>query len=369
MQSSRKKNNFAHVIELERHIEILLLSNDCVIVPEFGGFVTHHIEAYYDESDTMFFPPIRTIGFNPQLRINDSLLVQSYIEAYDISYPDAIKRIEEDVAELKQCIEINGQYIMNNVGVLGINEHGKYYFKACNAGILTPALYGLSSIEFLPLEHIKSAAQIDALHNLAIDTENVQTVEEKRATTLETEQIYNHQNKETEPSHHGYVKISILRNVAAVFIATIIFFLFSSPLGNQSTLTTSGTQINTGLLYRILPKDYTTVPALAKINLGNKTVERKTTDKKSIATDTQKITKSTYHTIVMASHVTLKNAREYADRLHKRGFNDVWVYTNKHRTKVVLGKYNSEMKARTILNKLNDNSEFADCWLTTITEN
>ena len=333
------------MIELERHIEILLLSNDCVIVPEFGGFVTHHIEAYYDESDTMFFPPIRTIGFNPQLRINDSLLVQSYIEAYDISYPDAIKRIEEDVAELKQCIEINGQYIMNNVGVLGINEHGKYYFKACNAGILTPALYGLSSIEFLPLEHIKSAAQIDALHNLAIDTENVQTVEEKRATTLETEQIYNCQNKENEPSHHGYVKISILRNIAAVFIATIIFF------------------------YRILPKDYTTVPALTKINLGNKTVERKTIDRKSIATDTQKITKSTYHTIVMASHVTLKNAREYADRLHKRGFNDVWVYTNKHRTKVVLGKYNSEMKARTILNKLNDNSEFADCWLTTITEN
>ena len=27
------------VIELQRHIEILLLDNDCVIVPDFGGFV------------------------------------------------------------------------------------------------------------------------------------------------------------------------------------------------------------------------------------------------------------------------------------------------------------------------------------------
>ena len=61
--------NFAHVIELERHIEILLLSNDCVIVPGLGGFMTHHIDARYDEQDNMFLPPLRTLGFNPQLNI------------------------------------------------------------------------------------------------------------------------------------------------------------------------------------------------------------------------------------------------------------------------------------------------------------
>ena len=54
------------MINLERHIEVLLLSNDCVIVPNFGGFMAHHIEAHYDKLDTMFFPPIRTIGLNPQ---------------------------------------------------------------------------------------------------------------------------------------------------------------------------------------------------------------------------------------------------------------------------------------------------------------
>ena len=34
--------NFAVMNELSRHIEILLLSNDCVIVPCFGGCVAHH---------------------------------------------------------------------------------------------------------------------------------------------------------------------------------------------------------------------------------------------------------------------------------------------------------------------------------------
>ena len=86
---SEKSRNFAVVIQLNRHIEILLLANDCVIVPDFGGFITHNVPARYDESDNLFLPPLRTLGFNPQLRMNDSVLVQSYVEAYDISYPSA----------------------------------------------------------------------------------------------------------------------------------------------------------------------------------------------------------------------------------------------------------------------------------------
>ena len=140
------------MIELDRHIEILLLSNDCVIVPGLGGFMTHHVEAHYDADDQMFLPPLRTLGFNPQLTMNDSLLVQSYIEAYDISYPEALRRIESEVEELKQHIETAGYYELNDIGGLSLNEEGKYLFTPCEAGILTPELYGLSSFEITPVE-------------------------------------------------------------------------------------------------------------------------------------------------------------------------------------------------------------------------
>ena len=33
------------MIELAQHIEALLLENDCVIVPGFGGFVAHYAPA------------------------------------------------------------------------------------------------------------------------------------------------------------------------------------------------------------------------------------------------------------------------------------------------------------------------------------
>ena len=42
------------MIELAKHIEILLLDNDCVIVPEFGGFMAHHVNSVYDEEDGLF---------------------------------------------------------------------------------------------------------------------------------------------------------------------------------------------------------------------------------------------------------------------------------------------------------------------------
>ena len=51
------------MIELERHIEILLLDNDCVIVPNLGGFMAHHVEAHYDDNDMLFLPPSRTLLF------------------------------------------------------------------------------------------------------------------------------------------------------------------------------------------------------------------------------------------------------------------------------------------------------------------
>ena len=47
------------MIELTKHIEHLLLENDCVIVPELGGFIAHHQPAHYEEAEGIFLPPMR----------------------------------------------------------------------------------------------------------------------------------------------------------------------------------------------------------------------------------------------------------------------------------------------------------------------
>ena len=56
------------MIELAQHIEVLLLENDCVIVPGLGGFVAHYTPAMRVAEENVFLPPTRIIGFNPQLK-------------------------------------------------------------------------------------------------------------------------------------------------------------------------------------------------------------------------------------------------------------------------------------------------------------
>ena len=93
------------MIELSRHIESLLLAHDCVIVPGLGGFVAHYVPARRIAEEQLFLPPSRSVGFNQQLTINDGLLVQSYMQAYDTNYPETLKIIDDGVNRLKQQIE------------------------------------------------------------------------------------------------------------------------------------------------------------------------------------------------------------------------------------------------------------------------
>ena len=46
------------MIELAKHIEVLLLENDCVIVPGLGGFIAHNRPATWRTDSGEFFPPL-----------------------------------------------------------------------------------------------------------------------------------------------------------------------------------------------------------------------------------------------------------------------------------------------------------------------
>ena len=363
------------MIELERHIEILLLDNDCVIVPDLGGFMAHYSEAHYDDSDQMFLPPSRTLGFNPALKMNDSLLAQSYIEAYDISYPEALKRIEDEVNELRQHIENEGYYELNDIGVLRVNEYGSYEFEPCEAGILTPALYGLSSVEIDPLESIAPAFVETKTRPVKIETAtDSETKEEKAREVKMTSPLFD----EDDNDDKVHIRVSVLRNIAAAAIAIFAFFMISTPLNNGSRKEMSMLNMNTETLTRILPK--TTVQGVAEVkgitakelnkkeeNAIQKTeVENQKTSSSSVSEnqvvkpEEQNIP---YYTIVLASHVSKKNAAAYVEKLHKAGFNEAQVYSGRSTTRVIFNQYKSEAEAYGALHEMREYTEFNDAWV------
>lgn len=347
------------MINLNRHIEILLLSNDCVIIPDFGGFMAHHLEASYDSENEIFLPPLRTIGFNPQLKMNDSLLVQSYVEAYDISYPEALSRIEDEVNELKQHLENESEYELTGIGKLSIDENGKYAFEPCEAGLATPEYYGLDSFSFLKIDTVKEQKVfVNTFQKENILPEN------------ETVKIALQPNEEPEKAKIISIRISMLRNIAAACIIVIAFFLFSTPLGNSKSTLLTESNIDTGILYKIIPSDIISTTPL-KLR-ENKKIQRTTNLSDSSTRIKAKISKiqptpldntENDYSIVVASHTTRTNAIAYVNRLKNQGFISARILLNYGTTKVIIGHYAHQQDAQDALNKINDKEEFAGSWI------
>ena len=374
MAISGKIATFALVIELERHIEILLLSNDCVIVPDFGGFMAHHVDARYDGKDNLFLPPLRTIGFNPQLTMNDSLLAQSYVEAYDISYPEAINRIADEVAEIRQHLENTRKYELNDIGILYLNEDGNYTFEPCEAGILTPELYGLGSFDMRTISDMETSEEDHTTESVAEDnlvhvseTSSKEPMVEKRkiGTT-----VYDDEDDSKKSAEFIQIRKSFLRNLAAACIALIAFFALSTPLGNPNL---QKSQIDTGLLTRIMPKELTHGKeahdlVLTKETEGNQP-ESNVADNNEATQDEQEVSQSTpYYSIVLASRVTKRNAASYVSQLQAKGFKDARVLITNSNVKVIYGTFRSEGQAYNELNRLQDEEAFIDGWVTKVQE-
>ena len=198
--------------------------------------MAHYVCARYATDDHLFLPPLRTLGFNPQLTMNDSLLVQSYIEAYDISYPEALRRIENEVAELKQHLESKGQYELNDIGILSLKEDGRLVFEPCEAGILTPSLYGLSSFEMQPVAEVEQKQPVTPVITVVTPESDSTTkkVEEPLITVLDVEADET-KKKENDPDTI-VIKMSWVRNAVAVVAAAIVFFLIQTPVSNSNVI-------------------------------------------------------------------------------------------------------------------------------------
>lgn len=335
------------MIELDKHIEILLLSNDCVMVPSLGGFMTHHIAAHYDEEDNLFLPPTRTLGFNPQLNMNDSLLAQSYAEAYDLSYPEAVMRIEKEVAELKQILEEKGKFVLNDLGTLSLNEEGKYTFEPFESGILTPNLYGLYSFS--------------AKRNFST---NVSSVAKKKIKTNTTHQDSISFNEDCDINDKTIsIRVSVLRNVLAAAIAIIAFFIIAAPAGPLNEQQASTRSINTQLLLKIMPKDVTNTGSIYKLKESTNSSKQKVyaSKKNDLIAQPQPI--KDFYCIVLASRITNKNAETYAEKLREKGFESVHILKRSNGAKVVYGQYKSESSAYKELNKLHDLPTFSNGWV------
>ena len=378
--------------ELSRHIEILLLSNDCVIVPGFGGFVAHHKVAEYDMEEKTFYPPQRVLGFNSQLVLNDSLLVQSYAEAYDLSYPEALRKIENEVEEIKQQIEIEGEYKFRGIGTVSKTAEGYYDFEPCVAGLVSPSLYGFTSYI---MDAVNGVADADGASDTedsaekkllsAADVVTGETEVDVKDDTEETEDVEDDEVEDEEEERGIYVSYKKMWYAAAASLILLLLPLAYNSLtvgrGSQSSNVIRGSvgdtgkevvsKIGEGIDTFMKATNSESVPA-DTVNITEKTVKQEAAgetvaDTKVQAEKTGEVSKETVkgqYSIILASRVSKKGAEDFVKRLNRAGYKEASVYENGSMRRVVYGSYGSEREAERALNVLKKKDEtFAGTWV------
>ena len=375
------------MIELAQHIEALLLENDCVIVPGLGGFVAHYAPATRVEEENIFLPPTRIIGFNPQLKMNDGLLVQSYMSVYGTNFSDATKIVEREVDELIAALHEEGKVDLPNVGEVRYTIYDTFDFAPYDNKITTPYLYGLDAFEMQELSALEKPKTEKDTFSLVPAT----TPKEKRTFAVRFNRAY-------------------LTNAAAVAAVISLSFFFSTPIENTEVIEENyATLLPDELFEKIEKQSLAITPIVLKQNTpARKTANKQTgTQKKVVApvavrevkvakeptvstetkakeqashsvattTDAPKqnvqpaaakpvvaAPKRPYH-IIIASVGTEKDAEAMAAQLVAKGFSGAKAIVGDGKMRVSIESCGTEVEAYQALARIRENETYKNAWV------
>ncbi|MDG4946766.1 hypothetical protein NMK71_10080 [Weeksellaceae bacterium KMM 9713] len=132
-------------MNMENTIKSLLYRYDCVIVPDFGGFVAKRKSAIFHPIDYKFDPPKKMVGFNSDLVHTDGLLANEFAKHNDLSYQEAIEQIEKEVSNWKATLDNNQALTIPDLGTF-TSKNNVIEFEPSENQNFALESFGLSSL-------------------------------------------------------------------------------------------------------------------------------------------------------------------------------------------------------------------------------
>ncbi len=132
--------------KVDKHISELLFEHDCVIVPEFGGFVANYASAKIHPVQHSFTPPSKNIVFNKNLNNNDGLLANHIASTEKTTYPEALQYIHHFVSTTNEQLKKGAKVKIEEVGTLHLDVERNIQFEPSTTNYLLEA-FGLSQFQ------------------------------------------------------------------------------------------------------------------------------------------------------------------------------------------------------------------------------
>ena len=316
--------------ELILHIEFLLHHNQCVIVPNLGGFVIN-LTPVTREGINVFNSPKCELIFNQSLSFNDGLLAESYMRMYECSFEKAMILIDEAVHETKYQIEKFGSVHMGNLGIISLNPSSQFNFTPKEFSY--PSFFGFTPSQLKPIINLQP---------ISPSIEN------------------------SDKKSHNARTISIALASAAAIIALILFLnIFKTDFSMYNEAQLPGIPSKEIISHKIeKPKNVVLKPVVS-----NKVEESISTPKVEVAEQTstpQTLNQNTLpqYYIVVGVYEVEKMANETLSILHKNGFSKASYVKKRKRINVFAESFDNKNSAYSYLNDfIKSHPQYKDAWV------
>lgn len=146
------------MLTVEQIIGDLLMQHNCVVVPNFGGFVAKRVPAQVDTTKGVVIPPRKSVLFNRSLTTNDGLLIQTVSLNHQIQFDAAEITVQERVNGWNSALKSGDRVSIDRVGILYMDAENNINFEQDRTFNLLLESFGLGPVHFVPAQDIQAAA-------------------------------------------------------------------------------------------------------------------------------------------------------------------------------------------------------------------
>ncbi len=196
-------------MSVENILYQLLLEHDCVILPNFGGFIVRESPCNYNTAKEIIKPYSKSIFFNQHLIENDGLLINSIARLKNIPYDVATTEVETWVKKLANQLDSEGSLGLLKIGTFTKGTEGNKWFAADSHLNLSLQTYGLRPVKASIINNQIIEAETPAIEikpladNKPIETFTIQRTNWKAWLAAASIAIV---------AHIGYLSIESLQN-------------------------------------------------------------------------------------------------------------------------------------------------------------
>lgn len=173
---------------ITNYLKELLNDNECVIIPEFGAFISKRHSATIDYVNHRFLPPYKEIVFNDKLKNNDDVLADFISSKENITKEEALTKIHAFVNQSVAILDVNSELEWADLGKF-ININGNFIFNAKDDVNMLGDSFGLTEFNYQPIfrtetyQVIKEKIVVEQKEKNTDYTLAVESVEELTSTT------------------------------------------------------------------------------------------------------------------------------------------------------------------------------------------